>query len=53
MHISSVVHNDVKPSEVFNQIFERLIDRLVDGDIESLDKQLRSRIALLEVVQGR
>jgi hypothetical protein len=53
MHISSVVHNDVKPSEVFNEIFECLIDLLVDGDIECLDKQLRSRIALLEVVQGR
>ena len=53
MHISSVVHNDVKPSEVVNEIFECLIDLLVDGDIECLDKQLGSGIALLEVVQGR
>ena len=53
MHISSIVHDDVKPSEVVNKIFECLIDLLVDGDIECEDEQLRSRIALLEVVQGR
>ena len=34
MHISSIIHDDVKPSEVVNKIFECLIDLLVDGDIE-------------------
>ena len=53
MHISSIFHSDIKLSKVVNKIFECLIDLLVDGDIKCLDEQLRSRIALLEVIQGQ